>query len=204
VLLAPREHTKLTTQSVECVFIGYSAEHKDHHCWDLVVRRMQTSRDIVFNESHPFYLCPTTDVYIASLVDSFSFLLFSDDPPASLPIPRSTLPSSVSSSEYPHVVSDYILKPLVTQFYSRCRARLLDVPAFSNELSSDVTSSSFIEDVTSSPPVEPSSPTDPTPEKLVRRSHHLHRSHDCYSPSALTMTALSEPTSYHNAILHPE
>jgi hypothetical protein len=81
---------------------------------------------------------------------------------------------------------------------------LLDVPAFSNELSSDVTSSSFIEDVTSSPPVEPSSPTDPTPEKLVRRSHHLHRSHDCYSPSALTMTALSEPTSYHNAILHPE
>jgi hypothetical protein len=204
VFFAPREHTKLTAQSVECVFIGYSAEHNDYHCWDLVVRRMQTSRDIVFNESHPFYLCPTTDVYIASLVDSFSFLLFSDDPPASLPIPRSTLPSSVSSSEYPPVVSDYMLKPLVTQFYSRCRARLLDVSAFSDELFSDVTSSSFIEDVTSSPPLEPSSLTDPTPEKLVRRSHHLHRPPDCYSSSALTMTALSEPASYQDAILHPE
>jgi hypothetical protein len=43
-----------------------------------------------------------------------SFLLFLDAPPASLPILRSTLLSSVSSFESPPVVSDYTVKPPVT------------------------------------------------------------------------------------------
>jgi hypothetical protein len=72
---------------------------------------------------------------------------FPDAPPATLPIPRSTLPSS----ESPPVVPDYTVKPSVTQFYNRRGAHLSDVLASLDELSSDVPSS---------PPDEPSSPTD--------------------------------------------
>jgi hypothetical protein len=75
---------------------------------------------------------------------------------------------------------------------------------FLDELSFDVSSSSFIEDVSSSPLVEPSSPTDSSLEQFVRRSHHLCRPPDCYSPLIFTDTALSQPASYHDAILHPE
>jgi hypothetical protein len=74
---------------------------------------MQTSRDVVFDE-RPFYLCPTIDASSTSLVNHLSFLLFLDAPPASLLIPHSTLPSSMSSTESPHAVSDYTVKPLVT------------------------------------------------------------------------------------------
>jgi transposase InsO family protein len=194
VLLAPRERTTLTAQSVECIFLGYSAEHKGYRYWDPIARRMRTSRDAVFDESCPFYPHPTTDASPASLVDPLSFLLFSDAPSASLPIPRLTLPSSVSSSESPPMVPDYTVKPQVTQFYSRRGARSSDAPTSLNELSSDVPSS----------PVEPSSPFDSSPEQLVRCGHRLHRSPDYYSPSAFTATALSEPASYRDAILHPE
>jgi hypothetical protein len=40
--------------------------------------------------------------------------------------------------------------------------------------------SSFIEDVPSFPPGEPSSLIDSSPEQLVRRSHRLRRPPDCY------------------------
>jgi hypothetical protein len=123
---------------------------------------MRASQDVVFDESRPFYPRPTTNASTASLIDRLSFLLFSDATLASLPIPRSTLSSFVSSSESPPVVLNYMMKSPVTQFYSHHGAHLSDAPAFSDELSSDV-SSSFIEDVSSSP-VEPSSPTDSTSE----------------------------------------
>jgi hypothetical protein len=61
-------------------------------------------RDVVFDESHPFYPCPTTDAPPASLVDPLFFLFFPDTPPASLPLPHPTLPTSVSSAESSPVV----------------------------------------------------------------------------------------------------
>jgi hypothetical protein len=160
MLLAPHERTNLTTQFIECVILGYNTEHKSYHCWDPVAHRIRRSRDVVFDESRPFYLRPTTDASSASLVDPLSFLFFPNAPPASVHIPRSTLPSSMSSSESPLVVPDYTVNSPVTQFYNHRRAHLSDASASSDELSSDVPSSSFIEVMPSFPPVEPSSMTD--------------------------------------------
>jgi hypothetical protein len=110
----------------------------------------------------------------------------------------------LSSFESPPVVPDYTVKPPVTQFYSRHGARSSDAPASSDEVSFDVSSSSFLEDVTSSPPVEPSSLIDSSLEQLVRHSHRLRRPPDYYSPSAFTAAALSDLASYRDANLHLE
>jgi hypothetical protein len=162
VLLALHEHTKLTAQSVECVFLSYSAEHKGYRCWDPVACRMRTSRDVIFDESRSFYSRPTTDAPPTSLVDPLFFLFFSDAPPASLPLPRSTLPTSASSTESSPVVPNYTVKPPVTHVYNHRGTRLSEVPTSSAELSSDVSSSSL--EVPSSPPVASSSLIGSSPE----------------------------------------
>jgi hypothetical protein len=81
---------------------------------------------------------------------------------------------------------------------------LSDALASLDELSSDVSSSFFIEDVPSSPPIEPSSPADSSLEYLIRHSHRLRCLPEYYSPSAFMIIILSESVSYCDAILHPE
>jgi hypothetical protein len=62
----------------------------------------------------------------------------------------------------------------------------------------------FIENVSSSPSVEPSPLSDSSLEQLIRCSHCLCWPPDNYSSSILTVNSLSEPTSYRDGILHPE
>jgi hypothetical protein len=108
---------------------------------------MRTSRNVVFDESHPFYLHPSSNDSPSSLVDPLSFLLSSDAPPAPLPISHSTLPPFVSSSGSSPVIPNYTVKPPVTQFYNCRGARLSDALSSSDGLSSNVPSSSSVEDV---------------------------------------------------------
>jgi hypothetical protein len=41
VLFQCHERTKLSTQLVQCVFLGYDSEHKGYCCWDSVVRHIR-------------------------------------------------------------------------------------------------------------------------------------------------------------------
>jgi hypothetical protein len=129
-------------------------------------------------------------------------MFFPDAPPASLPLPRPTLLTSVSSAESSLVVPDYMVKPPVTHVYSHHGACLSDAPTSSVEISSDVSSSSL--DVSSSPPIVSSSPIDSSLEQLLGRGQRIRRPPNCYSHSTFTATALSEPASYRDVILHPE
>src|SRR4051812_36208468 len=96
VLLAPRECTKLTARSVQCVFLGYSDEHKGYCCWDPIGRRMRISRDVTFDETRPFYPRPVVGTYP---VEDISFLLFPDTPPSPPVVSSSgSPPPDVSSS----------------------------------------------------------------------------------------------------------
>jgi hypothetical protein len=136
------------------------------------------------------------------LDDPLSFLFFPDAPPASLALPHPTLPTSVSSTKSSPMVPDYTVKPPVTQVYSRRGACLSEVPTYSAELSSDVSSSSL--EVSFSPHVVSSSLIGSSPEQLLGRGQRIRRPPNCYSPSAFTATTLSEPASYRDAILYPE
>jgi hypothetical protein len=79
VLLAPRERTKLTAQSVECVFMGYSPEHKGYRFYDPSSHRIRISRDVTFVEDRPSLHHPSTQP-IYSPVESTSFMFL---PPVS-------------------------------------------------------------------------------------------------------------------------
>jgi hypothetical protein len=46
---------KLNPKAEKCIFIGYSLEQKGYRCFNLSTRKLQVSRDVVFDEMVSWY-----------------------------------------------------------------------------------------------------------------------------------------------------
>jgi hypothetical protein len=55
VHLPPHERNKLSVQSVECAFMGYSISHKGYICYDSCANKFRISRNVVFFENQYFF-----------------------------------------------------------------------------------------------------------------------------------------------------
>ena len=55
VHLPPSERNKLTAQSAKCAFLGYASHQKGFLCYDPQIRRIRTSRNVVFFRNSIFF-----------------------------------------------------------------------------------------------------------------------------------------------------
>jgi hypothetical protein len=110
VLLQPRERTKLSAQSIQCVFLGYDFECKGYRYCDLVARRIRVSRDVTFDESHHFF----SDAHSShESIDFLDLVWPSSDsfPTVPPPPPLASLPPSPPLPPCPPILYHYTRRP---------------------------------------------------------------------------------------------
>jgi hypothetical protein len=80
--LSAKAAHKLLSQSIRCIFLGYSADHKGYRCLNLITNNIVISRHVIFYEADfPF----STSPHLTNDLDIF----LHDDPPSAAPMPAS-------------------------------------------------------------------------------------------------------------------
>jgi len=72
------EHSKLSSRSVICVFLGYDEGKKGYHCFDPITQKLYMSRHVVFVEHIPFFSIPST-IHTLTRPNLIRIDLFSED-----------------------------------------------------------------------------------------------------------------------------
>jgi hypothetical protein len=67
--------SKLDTQAIKCIFVGYASTQKGYKHWDHIGRRLFVSMDVAFREEEPYY---TRKVDLDNFLEDFSTVNGSD------------------------------------------------------------------------------------------------------------------------------
>jgi len=103
--LCPYNQHKFDFRSKECVFLGYSNNHKGYKCYHIPTGRMYISRDVVFHES-TFPFTSNYPVSIPPFHSSSTWLPSSLQLPQYPVIPPPATPNSNTTAASPNYVSN--------------------------------------------------------------------------------------------------
>ena len=111
VHIPDEKRQKLDPMSEKCILIGYTLEKKGYKCFNPSTRMVHVSRDVVFDESAPWYKPEPTppEPYTANLKDTEDndqLRLISKESPISIRLSRPQEPPSEQSMSWPSLKSD--------------------------------------------------------------------------------------------------
>ncbi|CAI7808843.1 unnamed protein product [Closterium sp. NIES-53] len=90
---------KLAPKTITCVYLGHNSDSPDYLFLHPTTKKLYRSRDVFFDESHPFY--PSSTVSPSLPPPSLTWADFDSLPPATTPSPPLPTPSTVSDPPSP-------------------------------------------------------------------------------------------------------
>lgn len=97
---------KLSSHSIECIFLGYSSQHKGYRCLDPTTGRVYISRQVIFNKT--VFPCKQLQAQKSYDTGPLEFTLLSN--------PEPNLPQSATSGPSPFIENDNSPSPPIQPY----------------------------------------------------------------------------------------